>query len=436
MPTDAEAALAAPVGPEPGSADIGPIPVVPEARAIPGAGPVVPAVGSTVAGVGPAADPGAGPVVSGAGATVPRVGPTGPETGRVGPDAALAGDAPASEPPAEGGPATPTGDGEAVGPPAASGEAPAANGEDATTPAANGTATSAARDISTPAANGAGDDIPTPGRKRAGTGRNLPVALAVGAGLGAGAIVTLFTVKLAFLIYMTAAGGIALWELVRALAIRGIRVPLPPVAAGGVLAVALAYWQGERALVASFTVTAIAILGWRLLGGTAGYLRDVTAGIFALAYIPLMASFIVLMLAAPDGSHRVLLFLILAVCSDIGGYFAGILFGSHPMAPVISPRKTWEGLVGSVLACLLAGMIALPILLSGTVWQGFLLGAAAVAAATLGDLAESMIKRDLQIKDMGTVLPGHGGLMDRADSLLTTAPVIWLLLAVFVPVAS
>jgi phosphatidate cytidylyltransferase len=271
-------------------------------------------------------------------------------------------------------------------------------------------------------------------RQTAGTGRNLPVALGVGLGLGGLALLTLFTIKLTFLIYMTAVAGIALWELARALGLRGIRVPLPPVAAGGVAAVGLAYWQGERALVACIAVTAVVVLGWRLPGGAAGYVRDVTAGVFTLVYLPLLASFIALMLAAPDGSRRTLLFLILAVCSDVGGYFAGILFGRHPMAPVISPRKTWEGFAGSVLACLLGGMIALPLLLSGTVWQGALIGAAALASATLGDLAVSMIKRDLQIKDMGTMLPGHGGIMDRADSLLATAPVVWLLLVVFIPV--
>jgi phosphatidate cytidylyltransferase len=103
------------------------------------------------------------------------------------------------------------------------------------------------------------------------------------------------------------------------------------------------------------------------------------------------------------------------------------------MAPGISPKKTWEGLAGSALAGLAGGAILLVALLHGQVWQGLILGAAAVAAATLGDLAESMIKRDLDIKDMGSVLPGHGGVMDRIDSLLMVAPVVWLLLTVFVP---
>ena len=162
-------------------------------------------------------------------------------------------------------------------------------------------------------------------------------------------------------------------------------------------------------------------------------MRDLTAAVFALAYLPFLAVFVPLMLARPDGSRRTLIFVALAVCSDAGGYFAGILLGKHPMAPGISPKKTWEGLAGSVLLGVTAGAILLVTLLHGHVWQGVILGAAAVAAATLGDLAESMIKRDLEIKDMGSVLPGHGGVMERIDSLLIVAPVAWLLLTIFIP---
>ncbi len=123
--------------------------------------------------------------------------------------------------------------------------------------------------------------------------------------------------------------------------------------------------------------------------------------------------------------------MILAVCSDTGGYFAGILFGRHPMAPAISPKKTWEGLAGSVVLCLAAGALGMRYLLPGTVWAGLILGAAAVAAATLGDLVESMIKRDLETKDMGSILPGHGGVLDRIDAMLILAPVAWLLMTIF-----
>jgi phosphatidate cytidylyltransferase len=259
------------------------------------------------------------------------------------------------------------------------------------------------------------------------------VAIGVGLALGGLAILTLFTVKVTFLVYVAAAVGVALWELSRALRMRDISLPLVPVAVGGAAALALAYAEGERALVASLALTVIAVFVWRLPRGTVGYLRDVTGGVFTLAYLPLMASFVSLMLAAPDGPRRTLVFLIVTVCSDVGGFFAGTLIGRHPMAPVISPKKTWEGTSGSAIACVLGGGITLPTLLHAAAWQGVLVGAAAVTAATLGDLAASMLKRDLQIKDWGTLLPGHGGILDRIDSLLITAPVVWLLLVVFVP---
>jgi phosphatidate cytidylyltransferase len=143
------------------------------------------------------------------------------------------------------------------------------------------------------------------------------------------------------------------------------------------------------------------------------------------------------MLVPADGPRRVLTFVILTVCSDIGGYFAGITLGRggrHLMAPAISPKKTWEGFAGSVAACLIGGALCLPLLLHGHAWQGLLTGAAAVLAAIGGDLVESMIKRDLDVKDMGTLLPGHGGILERLDSLLAVAPVVWLLLFIFVPV--
>jgi phosphatidate cytidylyltransferase len=263
-------------------------------------------------------------------------------------------------------------------------------------------------------------------------GRNLPAALGVGLALGALALVTLFTVKATFLVYMGAAVGIALWELGRALGVRDIRLPLVPVAAGGAAAVVLAYWEGERALVACLALTMLAIFAWRMPAGIAGYLRDVTAGIFALIYLPLMACFVALMLVAPDGPRRTLVFLILPVCADIGGFFAGVLIGRHLMVPVISPKKTWEGFGGSLVACVVAGGIAVPVLLHGALWQGVLVGLAALAAATLGDLAASMAKRDLGIKDWGTLLPGHGGVLDRIDSLLAAAPVVWLTLLIFI----
>ena len=242
-----------------------------------------------------------------------------------------------------------------------------------------------------------------PGRDRRPikTGRNLPIAIGVGVVLGGLALVTLFTVKATFLLYVGAIVAVALWELSRALEARGISLPLIPIAVGGAAMLDLAYWLGARDALAAFAITFVVLLAWRLRGEASGYLRDVTASIFTLAYLPLLALFVALMLARPDGDRRVLLFVIVTVCSDVGGYFAGILFGRHPMAPAISPKKTWEGTSGSVLACLAGGAIGLTTLLHGAVWQGLLLGLAAVAAATLGDLVESMIKRDLEHQ-------GHG----------------------------
>jgi phosphatidate cytidylyltransferase len=265
------------------------------------------------------------------------------------------------------------------------------------------------------------------------TGRNLPAAIGVGLVLGGLVVLTLFTVKATFLLYVGIIVAIALWELSHALRTRDIHLPLIPIAVGGTAMVTLAYWTQTRWAVGALALAAIGVLGWRLPGGSEGYVRDVTAGIFALMYLPLLAMFVSLMLAEPDGARRALIFVVLTVCSDTGGYLSGIIFGKHPLAPAISPKKTWEGLAGSIVLCLAAGAILVPRLLGGHVWQGLLLGLAAVGAATLGDLAESMIKRDLQIKDMGHLLPGHGGILDRIDSLLVMAPVIWLLLAVFVP---
>ena len=277
---------------------------------------------------------------------------------------------------------------------------------------------------------------PPANRQATRTGRNLPVAAAVGVLLGGLAIVTLFTLKVTFLLLVALAVGVALWEVSRAFASRNLIIPVIPVAAAGVAMVALAYWSGVQATLAAFVISVIVLLAWRLPSGADGYVRDVTASVFVLAYLPLPATFVALMLALPDGPRRVVIFVALAVCSDVGGYFAGILLGKHPMAPRISPRKTWEGLAGSLLAGLIGGAVLLVTLLHGHWWQGALLGIAAVAAAVLGDLVESMVKRDLDIKDMGHILPGHGGVMERIDSLLIVAPVAWLLLTVFIPHAA
>ena len=133
-------------------------------------------------------------------------------------------------------------------------------------------------------------------------------------------------------------------------------------------------------------------------------------------------------LDADDGVGAICTFVGVTICSDIGGYVAGVLFGKHPMAPVISPKKSWEGFAGSLVFCVAAGVALVVWFLDGAWWVGVLLGLIAVVMATLGDLCESVMKRDLGIKDMSQIIPGHGGLMDRLDSLLATVAPIWLVL--------
>ena len=270
------------------------------------------------------------------------------------------------------------------------------------------------------------------GNKR-GPSRNLPIAVGVGVGLGALVLLSLYTVKEIFLGVVVVFIGVAVWELIRAFGAHGIRIAPVPLMAGGLAMLVSTYVWGASALVAAFGLTALAILLWRLPQGQDGYVRDATAGLFAAAYVPFLAGFVVLMLHAHDGPDRVLIFIAVTVASDIGGFFAGSFLGRHTMAPAISPKKTWEGFMGSAITCMVCGGVLLPWLLHGAWWQGVIIGAAAVCSATLGDLIESMIKRDLGIKDMGALLPEHGGIMDRLDSLLATVPVVWLAYQAFVP---
>jgi len=175
------------------------------------------------------------------------------------------------------------------------------------------------------------------------------------------------------------------------------------------------------------------VLLWRGADGVQDAIRDIVGGIFVAAYVPLLASFSSLLLRESDGAKRVAVFIIVTICSDIGGFAVGVVAGKHPMSPSISPKKSWEGAAGSALACVIAGVAAVTVILGGSWWAGAALGLAVVVSATVGDLTESTIKRDLGIKDMGSILPAHGGIMDRLDSLLLSAPVAWGLLTVFVP---
>ncbi|TDV39750.1 phosphatidate cytidylyltransferase [Actinophytocola oryzae] len=273
---------------------------------------------------------------------------------------------------------------------------------------------------------------PTPQKKQGG--RNLPAAIAVGVLLGAAVLVSLLTVRQIFVGIVALAVAMGTYELAGALRRGGdIRVTLWPVLIGGQAMVWLSWPFGRNGLLAAFVVTILVCLVWRLRGGADGYVRDVGASILSAAYVPLFASFAAMLVVAEDGVARVVCFIIVVVCNDVGGYTTGAKLGRHPMAPNISPKKSWEGFVGSMVLGIAAGTLAVVFLLDGQWWQGALFGAALVCTATVGDLVESLIKRDLGIKDMGNLLPGHGGLMDRLDSLLPSAVAAWLLLRLFVP---
>jgi phosphatidate cytidylyltransferase len=275
--------------------------------------------------------------------------------------------------------------------------------------------------------------VPPPER-RTRAGRNLPAAIGVGLGLGVVILVALYVWKPAFVAVILAAAVLGVWELTHAFAADRIRVPVVPLAIGAAAIVVSAYAGGSEAMLVALALTVLAVMLWRAPESPKGYVRDVTASTFAALYVPFLAGFAALMLRDDDGADRVVVFIALVVLSDVGGYVAGVLFGRHPMAPTVSPKKSWEGLGGSALFCAAGGAATFPTLLDGAAaWQGALVGLAVMVTATLGDLGESMIKRDLGIKDMGSLLPGHGGIMDRLDSLLPAAPVAYLLLSWLVP---
>jgi phosphatidate cytidylyltransferase len=270
---------------------------------------------------------------------------------------------------------------------------------------------------------------PTPSR----AGRNLPAAIAVGVGLGALILGSLYWQKWLFVVLVLATVLVAVDEMIKALRTGGAVIPRIPLFAGTAAMLGAAYFGGPMALLVALAMTVLATIFWRMPGGSIGFVRDASAGVFLIGYVPLLAGFAIL-LAQPDadGPGRVMTFFLVTVASDVGGYVAGVLFGKHPMAPTISPKKSWEGFTGSAIACIGAGIGSVVWLLDGHWWVGAIVGAIAVLTATVGDLGESMIKRDLGIKDMSNLLPGHGGVMDRLDSLLATAPAVWLVLHLLV----
>jgi phosphatidate cytidylyltransferase len=271
-------------------------------------------------------------------------------------------------------------------------------------------------------------------------GRDLPKAITSALVLVAAILLSLFFWKTAFMGIVAVAVAVAVWELHRGLSAKGLDIPEQPLMLGGVVMVGVAYFWGAPALVTATAVTALVVMLWLLRRGVDGYVKNATASVFTIVYVPFLASFVALLLSEggstpafgldldDPGVRGVITFIAITVASDTGGYVAGVLFGKHPMAPVISPKKSWEGFAGSVVVCIAVGVWLVSAFLGGDWWVGVLLGVISAVMATLGDLCESVIKRDLGIKDMSQVIPGHGGLMDRLDSLLATVAPIWLIL--------
>ncbi|MGK2867637.1 MAG: phosphatidate cytidylyltransferase [Mycobacterium sp.] len=276
---------------------------------------------------------------------------------------------------------------------------------------------------------------PEPPKKSSRAGRDLPAAIGVGALLGGSLIAILLFAPLVWVGVVAAAMAVATHEVVRRLREGGFSIPIIPLLLGGQAMVWLTWPFGAAGALGAFGGTVVLCLIWRLLSGglaaaPTNYLRDVAVTIFLATWIPLFGAFGALLIYPDDGAGQVFCLMLGVAASDIGGYIAGVLFGKHPMAPAISPKKSWEGLAGSLVLGIVVSVLAVQFLLDRPAWVGIPLGIMLVITGTLGDLVESQVKRDLGIKDMGTLLPGHGGLMDRLDSVLPSAVATWIVLSV------
>ncbi len=270
-------------------------------------------------------------------------------------------------------------------------------------------------------------------KKSSRAGRDLPAAIAVGVVLGGLAIGTLLFAPLWWLPLLAVAIAIATHEVIRRLREHGFVLPTAALLVGGQAMIWLTWPFGAAGLLGAYAGTIVICMIWRLLGQglnkqPINYLRDIAASVLLATWVPLFAAFTALLIFADDGGERVFTVIATVVFADIGGYVAGVLFGKHLMAPAISPKKSWEGMGGSLVFGTAAAILSVAFLLDRPAWIGVPLGVLLVITGVLGDLVESQVKRDLGIKDMGTLLPGHGGIMDRIDAMLPSAVVGWIVL--------
>jgi phosphatidate cytidylyltransferase len=274
---------------------------------------------------------------------------------------------------------------------------------------------------------------------KARTGRNLIVATLIGLAFGAALLLSLLVIKELFLVFAVLIAGFASYELTQALRKGDYHVPRIPTVAVAVLAVPIAYYGGAGGQLLAVLGGMLVVTVWRLCEQAVVTLRrpgvsltrDLAAGAFVQGYVTFLATFAVVLTAAEGGQWWTLAFIITAVAADTGAYAFGLMFGKHKMAPIISPKKTWEGFAGGAAMSLVAGVLLSILMLGNTWWFGLIFGAAIFLSATLGDLVESLIKRDIGIKDMSSWLPGHGGFLDRLDSILPSAAVAFVAFRIF-----
>ena len=239
---------------------------------------------------------------------------------------------------------------------------------------------------------------------------------------------TLAYARVIFALLVAIAVSLGIREITRAFAAAGTHVSMRTL----VLATCGLTYAAWNAGVAGLAVaTAIAfpvLLIFRLRKGPQDFVKSATATTLALIYLPFLAGFLILLARPDDGLARVMTFVVLVGCNDTFGYLVGVLIGRHPLVPTISPKKSWEGLFGSVIFACLGGALSFNYILDLQWWIGALVALMIVFTATSGDLIESAMKRDLSLKDMGTLLPGHGGMLDRLDSVLLSAPALYFAL--------
>lgn len=231
-----------------------------------------------------------------------------------------------------------------------------------------------------------------------------------------------------FAIVVAIAVVLGVREIVRAFAAHSIKISFNGLALA-TIGLSYAAWNGGVAGLAVATAIAFPLLLIRaLVQGPEGFVAKATGTTFALLYLPFLAGFLILLALPSTGFQRVMTFMVLVGCNDTFGYIVGVLFGKHPLVPTISPKKTWEGLAGSTVFTVIGGCLAFNYIMDMHWWIGIIVGLMIVFTATCGDLIESAMKRDMSLKDMGSLLPGHGGMLDRLDSVVLSAPAMWLAL--------